>query len=220
MIASISDSVVRLVGDHGAYAVFALMALDALFPAFSEGVLIYAGALAAGVFAGQHVVVLGHAVGPGAGALAVMGLAANFGYLGGSLVGWAAGASAGRALVERHGHLLHLGPERFASAERWFDRWGVTAAGMGRVVPLVRSFISVPAGVLGQPLVPYTALTLLGSTIWSFALCGAGYAVGGNWESIQRHFRLLDYVVIAAVVTAAGLYLLRRLGSSRRASGR
>ncbi|MEZ5099608.1 MAG: DedA family protein [Thermoleophilia bacterium] len=217
MIASISDRVVQLVGDHGVYAVFALMAVDAVFPAFSEGVLIYAGALAAGVFAGQHVVVFGYSIGPGVGALAVMGLAATFGYLVGSLVGWMAGASAGRALVERHGHFLHLGAERFAQAERWFDRWGATAAGMGRVVPLVRSFISVPAGVFGQPLVPYTALTLLGSAIWSFALCSAGYAVGSNWESVQRHFRALDYVVIAVVVAAAGLYLLQRIGSSRRA---
>src|SRR4051812_34925510 len=101
------------------------MAIDAVLPAFSEVVLLYAGALASGAFAGQHVALFGwqlHSTGPRA--LIVMALAGTFGYLLGAIVGWWIGRTGGRAFVERHGRLFHLGPAQFARAEAWFERWG------------------------------------------------------------------------------------------------
>jgi len=81
---------------------------------------------------------------------------------------------------------------------------------LGRITPLVRSFISIPAGVLGSPLGRYTLLTLLGSLIWCFAFAGAGYGAGGTWHSLHHAFRYLDYVVLAGILMLAAL-LLRRV---------
>jgi membrane protein DedA with SNARE-associated domain len=82
---------------------------------------------------------------------------------------------------------------------------------LGRITPLVRSFISIPAGVLGSPIGPYTVLTLLGSLIWCFGFAGVGWAVGGQWESVHHGFRYADYVVVAAVVIAIVAVVAMRL---------
>ena len=82
---------------------------------------------------------------------------------------------------------------------------------LGRLTPLVRSFISVPAGVLGSPIVSYTVLTLLGSLIWCFAFAGVGWAVGGQWETVHHDFRYADYVVVAGVLAMlVAIFAIRR----------
>ena len=88
----------------------------------------------------------------------------------GSIVGWAIGVYGGRPLLERHGRWLHLTPEQLDRAERWFDRCGDWAVFLGRITPVVRSFVSIPAGVFRMPFGRYTLLTLVGSAIWCFAL--------------------------------------------------
>src|SRR5512144_1192671 len=134
------------------------MAIDAVFPAASELVMVYAGALASGAFASQHVVLFGHQIDSGGWAYVTMALAGTIGYLVGSLAGWAIGDFGGRPFVERHGRLLHLGGGRLQRAERWFDRHDRWAVLLGRVTPVVRSFVSIPAGVFRMPLGPYTLL--------------------------------------------------------------
>src|SRR6059058_1192960 len=101
LVASVSGSITSFVGDHGLYAVFALMAVDAVFPAASELVMLYAGALAAGGFASQHVTLFGSRVTTPFWAFLAMALAGTIGYLVGSLAGWAIGAYGGRPLLER-----------------------------------------------------------------------------------------------------------------------
>ena len=149
-----------------------------------------------------------------------MGSAATIGYLLGALARWAVGRFGGRPFLERHGRWLHLGPSRVDNAERWFDRWGLAAVLVGRVAPVIRSFVSIPAGVFGYPLTPYTVLTLVGSAIWSFALAGAGYAIGTSWETAHSHFRSFDYAVLALVVGSALWIGLRRRSARSRAVGR
>ncbi|MET0201687.1 MAG: VTT domain-containing protein, partial [Gaiellaceae bacterium] len=136
LVASISGSVTSFVGDHGVYAVFLLMAIDAVFPAASELVMVYAGALASGAFASQQVVLFGHEIESGLGAYVTMSLSGTLGYLVGAIVGWAIGLYGGRPLVDNRGRLLHLGPERFDRAERWFDRHDRWAVLLGRVTPV------------------------------------------------------------------------------------
>src|SRR4051794_41348884 len=94
---------------------------------------------------------------------------------------------------------LHLSPAAFKRAEAWFARHGKRAVFLGRITPLVRSFISIPAGVLGSPLGPYTLLTLAGSLLWCFAFAAVGWAASGSWESIHHNLRYADYAVVAAV---------------------
>jgi membrane protein DedA with SNARE-associated domain len=194
------------IADHGALAVFVLMAVDALLPAGGELVMLAAGAMAAGA--------LGHAHG-GAETYVLLATAGTFGYLAGALVGWAIGARGGRALIERHGRLMHLSPERFARAERWFARHERGAVFLGRLTPVVRSFISIPAGVLGAPRGEYTVLTLAGSAIWCFGFAAVGWAAGGSYESIHHAFRYADVAAVALCAVAAIALVARRRSASR-----
>ena len=214
MLASLTGSITSFVGNHGVYAVFALMALDAVFPAASELVMVYAGALAAGAFASQHVVLFGSTISSHFWAFVTMALAGTIGYVLGSMVGWAIGRFGGRPLAERHGRLFHLGPSRLERAERWFDRWDEWAVLLGRITPVVRSFVSIPAGIFRMPFGRYTLLTIPGSVVWCFALAGVGWGVGTSYKSFHHAFDYVDVVVVAGAVLLA-LYLLLRRRTSR-----
>ena len=177
--------------------------------------MVYSGAVAAGAFAGQDVVFLGASFEHGLPAYLAMALSGTVGYTAGSVLGWAIGDYGGRPLLERHGRFFHLDAGKLDRAERWFDRYDEWAVFLGRLTPVVRSFISIPAGVFRSPLPRYTLLTLLGSAIWCFGLAGAGWALGSQWEDFHRAFRYVDYAVAALV--AAGMALLAwKLARRRR----
>jgi membrane protein DedA with SNARE-associated domain len=214
-LASITAHVESLIGDHGLYAVFVLMFIDAVLPAASELVMVYAGALAAGAFAGQHVVLFGTHVESGWKAYLAVALAGTIGYTLGAMMGWAIGRYGGRPLVERHGRWLHLDEEKLARAEAWFDRYGDAAALLGRVTPVVRSFVAIPAGIARMRFGPYTVFTLIGSAIWCFGLAGIGWAVGSSWKTFHNDFRFVDYAVAALVVFGIG-YIVYRARTRRR----
>jgi membrane protein DedA with SNARE-associated domain len=210
-LASVTHSITSVVGDHGLYAVFGLMAVDAVFPAASELVMVYGGALAGGAIPGSQVVLFGHPIDSSFWAYVAVSLAGTLGYLLGSIVGWGIGAYGGRPLIERRGKWLHLTPENFTRAEQWFERRGDAAVFLGRVTPLIRSFISIPAGVFRAPFGRYTLLTLAGSAIWAFAFAGLGWGVGTGYRRVHEDFRWVDYAVIAAVCLAAGWFLYRHV---------
>lgn len=214
ILSEITDGITSAIGDYGLYAVFLLMFVDAVLPAASEVVMLYAGAVAAGAFAGQDVVFLGRTIDEGFAAYVAMALAGTIGYTIGSIVGWAIGLYGGRPYVERHGRWLHLDTEKLDRAERWFERWEDWAVFLGRLTPVVRSFVSIPAGVFEVPFRRYTILTLLGSAIWCFGLAGVGWALGNQWEDFHHAFRYLDYIVIALLAGGAAWlawkYLRRR----------
>jgi membrane protein DedA with SNARE-associated domain len=216
LVAGVTSTLTSLISDHGVYAVFLLMAIDAVFPAASELVMVYAGALAAGAFAGQHVDLLGHRISSHFWAFVVMALAGTLGYLVGAIVGWAIGLYGGRPLLERHGRWFHLSGDKLERAERWFDRWDDLAVLLGRVTPVIRSFISIPAGVFRMPFWRYVILTAIGSAIWAFALAGVGYGAGRSYERFHHDFGYVEYAVVALVVAVAG-YLVWRWRQSRLA---
>jgi membrane protein DedA with SNARE-associated domain len=215
ILGEITDAVTAAVGDYGLYAVFGLMLVDAVLPAASELVMVYGGALAAGAFAGHGVTLFGHTLDEGLPAYLAIALAGTVGYTLGSIIGWAIGLYGGRPYLERHGRWLHLDEQKLDRAERWFERWEDWAVFLGRLTPVVRSFVSVPAGVMEVPFVRYTVLTFLGSAIWCFGFAGAGYVAGENWEDIHHAFRYLDYVVAAAVVGGVGWLVLRYVRKRR-----
>jgi membrane protein DedA with SNARE-associated domain len=219
LLASVSASFTSQVAHHGVYAVFGLMAIDAVFPAFSELVMLYAGAVAAGVFPTAHgVSVFGSHIGFGGGALVALGLAGTLGYLVGALVGWAIGRYGGRPLLERRGRWFHLTPERLDRAEAWFVRWGNPGVLLGRVTPVVRSFVSIPAGIFEMRLVPYTLLTFVGSAVWAFAFAGAGYGLGKSYSGFDHGFRYVEYAVVAIVLLLLAFLVYRRATAARVAS--
>jgi membrane protein DedA with SNARE-associated domain len=199
--------VTSFLAQHGLWAVFVLMAIDAVFPAASELVMLYAGALASGALSSQ-LVVFGTER-SGFDAYLAVSLAGTFGYLFGAVVGWAIGLYGGKPFLERRGRWFHLSHARLERAERWFERWDDWAVFVGRLTPVARSFISIPAGVFEAPLARYTVLTLLGSAIWAFAFAGAGYLAGANWESIHHAFRYAEIAVALGIVGVA-VYLVVR----------
>ncbi len=220
MLASISSSFTSQVGSHGVYAVFGLMLVDAVFPAASEIVMLYAGAVAAGVLASaHHVSVFGIGLGWGIPAYVALALAGTLGYFAGALIGWGIGRYGGRPLLERRGRWFHLTPERLDRAERWFAKWGNLGVLLGRVTPVVRSFVSIPAGVFEMPLAPYSLFTLVGSAVWAFGIAGAGYGLGRSYERFNHDFKYAEYAVVAGVLLLAA-YLLYRWVEAARVSRR
>ena len=217
VLSEITDTVTSAIGDYGLYAVFLLMLVDAVLPAASEVVMVYGGAVASGAFVDQDVVLFGWTIEEGFPAYVAIALAGTIGYTIGSIIGWAIGLYGGRPYLERHGRWLHLDEQRLDRAERWFERWEDWAVFLGRLTPVVRSFVSIPAGVMETPFVRYTLLTLAGSAIWCFAFAGAGYLAGDNWEDFHHAFRYFDYLVAVAVVGIAG-WLVWRFIRKRRAS--
>jgi membrane protein DedA with SNARE-associated domain len=218
ILSGITEAVTGAIGDYGLYAVFLLMFVDAVFPTASEVVMVYAGAVAAGAFAGQTVTLFGYEFESGLPAYVAMALAGTIGYTLGAIAGWAIGDYGGRPYLERHGRWLHLDEAKLDRAQAWFERWEDWAVFLGRLTPVVRSFISVPAGVFRAPFVRYTLLTLAGSAIWCFILAGIGWGLGANWETFHEAFRYADYAI--AVAVAAGIGWLAWKLLARRRTGR
>jgi len=217
VLASVSGSITTFVGDHGVYAVFLLMAIDAVFPAASEVVILYGGALASGALTHQ-LDVLGTPR-SGFGAYLAISIAGTLGYLVGAIGGWAIGLYGGRPFLERRGRWFHLTPEKLDRAERWFERWDAWAVLVGRVTPVARSFVSIPAGVFESPFPRYNLLTLIGNSIWCVALAAAGWALGSNWETLHHDFRWLEIAVVVGIVAAAAYWVLRRRRPARMRPG-
>jgi len=220
LLASLSSSLTTFIGDHGLYAVFALMLVDSVLPAASELVMLYAGVVASGALAGQNVVIFGHQIDSHFWGYVAMSLAGVAGQTVGSIIGWAIGLYGGRPLVERHGRWLHLGPENLDRAERWFDRWGDWAVFLGRMTPVIRSFVSIPAGVARMPLGRFTLYSVLGTIPWCFGIAGAGWALGSSWETFHHDFRYVEVLVGVGILALLVWYLRRRRATKmgRRAS--
>lgn len=216
ILSSITELLTDTIGDYGLYAVSFLMFIDAVLPAASEPVMVYGGAVASGAFAGQDVTLFGTTIESGFPAYLAVATAGTLAYTLGSMFGWWIGAAAGRPFLETHGRWFHLNEKKLDKAEAWFDRYGDWAVFLGRITPVARSFISIPAGVFRMPFGRYTVLTLLGSALWCFPLAGIGWALGANWERFHEAFHFVDYAALALLVAGAA-YLTWRYVRRRRA---
>jgi membrane protein DedA with SNARE-associated domain len=204
--------VTSFLAHHGVWAVFVLMAIDAVFPAASELVMLYGGALASGALA-HELDVFGTRT-TGTGAFLAIAVAGTLGYLIGSIGGWAIGRYGGRPFLEQRGRWLHLNAARLDRAEQWFRRWENWAVFVGRITPVARSFISIPAGVFEARFGRYVVLTAVGSAIWCFAWAAAGWGLGASWDGVHKGFRYVDYAVVAGIVAFATYWILRRRRST------
>jgi membrane protein DedA with SNARE-associated domain len=191
---SIIDWITRLIGEHGFPAVLGLMTLEsACIPIPSEVIQLFAGYAVSqhhmSFFAAASAGVLGNVIG--------------------SWIAWAVGWYGGRPFIERYGRYIHVSEARLALAERWFERHGEAAVLIGRCVPLVRSFISLPAGIARMPFWRFTVFTLIGCIPWVVGLTLIGVQVGPSWERWRHRFEYLDYVVVAAIVIGIVYLYLR-----------
>jgi membrane protein DedA with SNARE-associated domain len=207
-LASITNTLVQVatsvVGDLGLVGIFLLMlAESACIPIPSEATMLFAGF---GVSQGKYSLI----------AITLVGVLGN---IVGSWIAFAVGYFGRIELVERHAGKLHIKPRQLEWADRWFDRYGTATVFFTRMLPIIRTFISLPAGVARMPFVRMTVFTLLGCIPWVFMLAFIGDQVGHNWTQWKDNLRYVDYVVIVAVLGAIAYFTFRRL-ASRRASGR
>jgi len=198
---------------HGYEAVFVLMVLEsACIPIPSEVTMLFGGALANATFVAtvagshQHLNFL------------LVGLMGTLGNLLGSWIAYAVGRIGGRPLIDRWGRFILLKPHEIDRAEAWFADHGQAAVFFSRLLPVVRTFISLPAGVAEMPLGTFSVYTLAGCLPWTFALAGIGYAVGSQWDTVAKYFKPATYAIAALIVIGIVWWVLRRLRARKRES--
>jgi membrane protein DedA with SNARE-associated domain len=146
-------------------------------------------------------------------------LAAFYGALGntiGSLVAYYAGAWGGRPFLNRYGRFVFISQRELDWADRWFARYGEPVVFVSRLMPVIRTFISVPAGVARMNVWRFTLLTFSGSYFWSLGLAWGGFALGDNWEDLIDWFRPVTTPIAIAVVLLIAYYLYRRIREALR----
>jgi membrane protein DedA with SNARE-associated domain len=137
---------------------------------------------------------------------------ATVGNTAGSLVAYAIGAWGGRPFLERYGRYILIRPHEIELADRFFARWGPQTVFIGRLLPIVRTFISFPAGVARMPLGKFVLFSTLGALPWSILLAYAGVVLGENWVDIRHALQPFDLAIAVAAVLAVLLFLAWRLG--------
>lgn len=145
-------------------------------------------------------------------------LAGFYGALGntiGSLLNYYLGAWGGRPFVEKYGKWILVSHKDLDRADRWFARWGDQIAFLSRLLPVVRTFISFPAGVARMDVSKFIIYTFLGSFIWSAVLAYLGFVTGENWEVIRGYMRPFDIPVIIVLLLLVGLYVRHRVREQR-----
>ena len=199
VLASVTNTLITFathaVADLGLPGIFLLMVLDAMgIPAPSEITMLFAGY---DVYTGHNSI--------------VTVIAAGFlGDLVGASIAYGIGYFGRLELVERHGARFHLTPERMATGDRWFQRFGTPAIFFGRMVPLVRAFISFPAGAARMPFWRFLALSAAGALPWVAAWGIAGDALGPSYRSVQNQLHYVDDLIALLIVAGLAYFLWRR----------
>lgn len=208
MLGDLVEWVTRIVETLGYGGVAGLVALENLFPPIpSEVVLPLAGFVAGRGDASLGGMVLAATVGSIVGAYLLYGISA------------AIGPTRLRRLVVRYGRWFGLDESDLDRTEEWFDRRAGQAVLLCRCVPLMRSLVSIPAGLRRMRLAPFTVYTLVGSLLWNLALVGGGYLLGDQWERLEDPLEVFQRVVLAAIALALGWFTWRRMIRPRLGGG-
>ncbi|MGH2723516.1 MAG: DedA family protein [Actinomycetota bacterium] len=202
MLEWLEHFVTNTLGAYGYQAVFVLMTLEsALIPVPSELTMVFGGFLVSrGDLDFFWVAMLG-----------------TLGNVLGSWLAYWLGIWGGRPLVERWGRYVFLRPHELDRAEAWFARHGEATVFVSRLLPVIRTFISLPAGVARMPFGRFTLYTFLGCLPWCFALTWAGVLLGNNWETFLRYGRPISYAIAAVLALWIGWWLWKRARQKRAA---
>lgn len=201
LVALVAGFIVATISTLGYGGVVLLMAIEsACIPLPSEIIMPFAGYL---VFRGElH--------------LWLVACAGGLGCVLGSLVAYWIGAWGGRPLVEKYGRYILVSHHDLDVADRWFQRHGDIIVFVGRLLPLVRTFIAFPAGVARMPLIKFIVYTFIGSFIWCWALAWVGLRLGEHWDTLGPWFHRFDTVIVVIVVLGFLWYVWRHVRNLRR----
>jgi membrane protein DedA with SNARE-associated domain len=204
VVASLTDPLVQFAVDVveklGLPGVFVLMVAEsACLPIPSEATMLFAGF---NVSEGEYALWL----------VVAVATAAN---LVGSWIAYAVGYYGRIDILEKHGKKLHIKPSHLAWADRWFEKYGGWTVFLTRMLPIIRTFISLPAGIARMPFWRFTVLTVAGCVPWIFMLTLIGREVGDRWESWKDSLHYVDYAVAAAIVIGIVYLVLRNRRSGR-----
>jgi membrane protein DedA with SNARE-associated domain len=144
-------------------------------------------------------------------------LAGGLGCMLGSWLSYWVGAKGGRPLIERWGKYILISHHDLDLADRWFKRWGMAAAFFGRLLPVIRTFISFPAGISKVNFWKFSIYTFVGSVIWSYFLGWIGFKLGENWDSLKGYFHKFDYVIVGVILIGLIWYIWRHIKNSKKA---
>lgn len=200
MLEQISTLIIHLILSSGYLGIFILMTLEsALIPIPSEVTMPFAGFLAS----------------QGSLSLIPVILVGAIGNLAGSLIGYYIGyfleESVLLRIIKKYGKLILVTEEDYHTSKKWFDRYGNGVVFFSRVLPAVRTFISLPAGMFEMNIWKFSIYTFLGSLIWSAVLTYIGVALGKNWHSIGGYFHKFDAIIIVALILLVLLYVNHKL---------
>jgi membrane protein DedA with SNARE-associated domain len=199
LLASITDPIVNFAVDVvdklGLAGIFVLMTLEsACIPIPSEATMLFAGF---NVSDGEYSLIAAVAVG-------------SFANLVGSWIAYAIGYYGRIDIIEKHGKKLHIKKSHLELADRWFERHGDATVFFTRMLPIVRTFISLPAGVAKMPFWRFSVFTLAGCIPWVLMLTFIGKEAGDNWEKWKDSLHYVDYAVAAAIVIGVAYLVIRR----------
>lgn len=207
MLEFLQNFVTDYVAQYGYVAIFVLMLLEsACVPIPSEVTMVFGGALVSAPFLAPDQQL----------DFVAVALVGSFANLVGSWLAYWVGYVGGRPLVHRFGRYVLLRPHEIDRAHEWFERHGQGAVFFSRLLPVVRTFVSLPAGVARMPFVKFSVYTLLGCLPWCFALTFAGYKLGDHWETVERIIRPFSLVIGVVLVVGVAWWVRRRLRDVRR----
>jgi membrane protein DedA with SNARE-associated domain len=199
MIELIVNWAIYVLGKLGYFGIFALMALEsACIPIPSEAILPFGGYLASEAYVGNKLNLV---------MVIIMG---TLGGTFGSIFIYYIGAKGGRPLVEKYAQKLRLSQSHLEMSDNYFNKYGEKIAFFSRLLPIIRTFISLPAGISKMNFNKFVFYTFIGSLLWSILLGYAGYAMGQNWTIIRSWLHIADYLVVAAVILLIAYVLIKR----------
>lgn len=195
LLSWISEAALNLVNTMGIWGIWIGMILEsACIPIPSEVIMLSGGWLAAqGSLSWIEVLIAG-----------------SIGNLLGSLIAFYVGRAGGRRLLDKYGRYILLNTHHLEQAERWFARFGEGTVLFTRMLPFIRTFISLPAGIAGMKPGRFIIFTLLGCIPWNAALVYLGYRLGDNWGVVEQYMRPISYAICGLVVIMLAWWLLRR----------
>lgn len=200
MLEALSELIIRIIESTNYWGVFLLMTLEsALIPIPSEVTMPFAGFLA----------------NMGKLSLPLIILAGALGNLVGSLIAYAVGYYLEEhvilSLIKKYGKFLLLTVEDYEKSIKWFNKYGSGIAFFSRLLPAVRTFISLPAGLAEMNIWKFSIYTFFGSLIWSAFLAYIGFYLGSQWHSLEGYFRQFQFLIVGIFIAAGAYYINHKL---------